>query len=473
MLATDTGVAVRIAEFADTPLLISNANMALMTTDETNSNLCVLVIDNNEVSVLPITTDSVPVCTLQSHDGSTHILYESSHSAAACTSGSQNDISFCPMKAIKPGCKKVYGRCNFCIFCKKCLRGKISQHLLNVHKQEPSVTEINLLPKGSAKRRQLIAKLTNEGNFNHNATVLKSGKGHVVTAWRSRKNTTKVQNVMQYIPCEYCKKFYRKDNVCCDEDGTVRHHGIASGRALLTSALLEENGTDVADLLMRMRDDSVKQTVIQDSLICRFAHLRMEALGPKEYQKLGDVHRGQAARTLARLVQEARKTSQDELITPEKFDLVVQTAKFMTIEKKEPALNLARVIGHLLRHVTMIKSGQPLRENDKVKQKEAADFRKIIDAEWNYRVDAVAPKQLSAKKTMQVQIIPLTEDLLKVRSYIASSMKEYELKVKQDPVPADWSQLAKLTMTRLIMFNKRRRAEVKDLTVKQYTERPK
>ena len=205
MLATDTGVAVRIAEFADTPLLISNANMALMTTDETNSNLCVLVIDNNEVSVLPITTDSVPVCTLQSHDGSTHILYESSHSAAACTSGSQNDISFCPMKAIKPGCKKVYGRCNFCIFCKKCLRGKISQHLLNVHKQEPSVTEINLLPKGSAKRRQLIAKLTNEGNFNHNATVLKSGKGHVVTAWRSRKNTTKVQNVMQYIPCEYCK----------------------------------------------------------------------------------------------------------------------------------------------------------------------------------------------------------------------------------------------------------------------------
>ena len=192
----------------------------------------------------------------------------------------------------------------------------------------------------------------------------------------------------------------------------------------------------------------MKQTVIQDSLICRFAHLRMEALGPKEYQKLGDVHRvSQAARTLARLVQEACKISQDitldELITPEKFDLVVQTAKFMTIEKKEPALNLARVIGHLLRHVTMIKSGQPLRENDKVKQKEAADFRKIIDAEWNYRVDAVAPKQLSAKKTMQVQIIPLTEDLMKVRSYIASSMKEYELKVKQYTERPKWKDYSK------------------------------
>ena len=74
MLATDTGVAVRIAEFADTRLLISNANMTLMTTDETNSNLCVLVIDNNEVSLLPITTDSVTVCTLQSHDGSTHTM---------------------------------------------------------------------------------------------------------------------------------------------------------------------------------------------------------------------------------------------------------------------------------------------------------------------------------------------------------------------------------------------------------------
>ena len=173
---------------------------------------------------------------------------------------------------------------------------------------------------------------------------------------------------------------------------------------------------------------------------------------------------------------EIRKTSPDtslnDLIAPAVFDRVVETAKSITIDKAEPALNLAKVIGHLLRHTAMIKSGQALRENDTVKLKEAADFRKLIDAEWNYRVDSVAAKQLSAKKTTQVQIIPLTEDLLRVRMYVLNSMKEYELKVKEDPLPSDWSQLAKLAMTRLIMFNKRRQAEVKDLKVQQYMERP-
>lgn len=239
-------------------------------------------------------------------------------SVAASTSSSSlepnTNLSFCPMKAVKRGCKKVYDKLNFCIFCSKCLRGKISKHLLNVHKDEPRVMEINLLPKGSAKRRLLIGQLANEGNFNHNTSVLKSGKGHIVTARRSRKSSKKVQAVLQYIPCEYCKKFYRKDtlwrhyrkcyareSVCEDEAKIERCHGIASGRALLNSALLEDNETNVADLLMRMRDDSVKQIVIQDSLIRRFAYLRMESLGPKSVQKLGDVHRVlQSVRTLGR-----------------------------------------------------------------------------------------------------------------------------------------------------------------------------
>ena len=44
--------------------------------------------------------------------------------------------------------------------------------------------------------------------------------------------------------------------------------------------------------------------------------------------------------------------------------------------------------------------------------------------------------------------------------------------LKQSPNSGDWSDLAVFTLCRLILYNKRRRAEVKDLQIKDYIERP-
>lgn len=69
--------------------------------------------------------------------------------------------------------------------------------------------------------------------------------------------------------------------------------------------------------------------------------------------------------------------------------------------------------------------------------------------------------------------IPLTEDLVCLRTYIMSQMQS-KMQALLNPYksPVDWSELAKHTMSRLILFNKRRRAEVKDLRVEQYEQRP-
>jgi hypothetical protein len=67
--------------------------------------------------------------------------------------------------------------------------------------------------------------------------------------------------------------------------------------------------------------------------------------------------------------------------------------------------------------------------------------------------------------------IPLTEDLHKLLN-IASSMKSVMESVRCTPTPENWTRLAKLTLARLILFNKRRRGEAKDLKVKEYLERP-
>ena len=87
-------------------------------------------------------------------------------------------------------------------------------------------------------------------------------------------------------------------------------------------------------------------------------------------------------------------------------------------------------------------------------------------------MNCVAVKQLNVQKRLRPRPIPLTEDLLAVRNYVSKAMVECQSQLTRNRHPATWTRLEKLTMTRLIMFNKRRRAEVKDLTVKQYMERP-
>ena len=477
--------------------------------DETGHSVSLLLIDSSQLVFDPsssfqmIGNEGVQLC--QTYDNCSEPVESDTAEVGvgpmkAVAAGSKKvqssttEVRISPMKAVRAGCKKVYDRKNFCLFCSKCIRGKISQHLIGVHREEPRVIDIALQPKGSAKRRLLLGQLANEGNFRHNANVLGTGNGQIVIARRKRKNSG---HVMQYLPCEYCKKFFCKDSLWrhyrrCSErpeskrvtvtsdtsdKPAPRHNGIVRGRLLLSSAIVEEGQQNLADLLSHMRDDSLKQVVVQDSLIRRFVELRMDSLGRKVDQKVCDVHRvSQAARTLARLVKEAQQkqpqVSLSELLTPAMFDIVVATAKALTTDKEVPALNLARTIGHLLRHVVMVKSGQALRENDETKQKQAADFRRLLDAEWNCRVNSTAVKQLNAEKRSKVLSIPLTEDLVRVRNYICNAMKEVQTKLTKNANPADWIRLAKLAMSRLIMFNKRRRAEVKDLKVQQFLQRP-
>lgn len=75
-------------------------------------------------------------------------------------------------------------------------------------------------------------------------------------------------------------------------------------------------------------------------------------------------------------------------------------------------------------------------------------------------------------KRQTIKTIPLTGYLQEINQYIQSGIVNASLSVKESPTSKSWTRLAKLTLCRLIMFNKRRSAEVKDLKVKNYLVRP-
>ena len=397
-------------------------------------------------------------------------------------------------KPTKKGCKHIYDKVNFCTFCKKEIKSKIARHILSVHKDDPRVSDIRFLPPRSHERMIQLQVLANEGNFKHNTEVLKGKPGQLVVA-RRRGHGEKPHQAEDFLPCEFCKLFIIRDNLwqhnrSCNvrlsmsaandtsepEEERI-NNAVRRGKNLLLSALLESADLPAMQMIERMNNDDIKNVVLQDTLIKRYAALRVEALGDESVRKSNDIYKiSQGARTLARLVIQSRNekpcTDLDDLITPQCFDLVVSSTKSMAFEGEKTAVSLGKYVGNLLGHMINIKEGHALRCNDDKRCSDANKFRKMYQAEWNYRVNAIGFKKANKIKRTKTKVIPLTEDLVKLRNFMVGEMAKKTTSLTQSHGIGDWKDLAVITLSRLILFNKRRRAEVIDLTVEDYLGRP-
>ena len=394
----------------------------------------------------------------------------------------------------KRGCKEVYDKVHFCVFCNKAIQSKISRHLLTVHKHNERVEEILKMDKRSRERRNALTLLANEGNLQHNVAVLKKGDGKIVVSHRTQGHNQHQSS--EYSPCAECHKFVLRKRLwhhykqCVKKRAADRTekakkehskkqfgYAVTQSRALLSGMVCGDDEEYLQDVMERMRDDDVKQVVQGDALIRRYACLRAESLGPKDSQKINDVHRvSQGARTLARLVMQCREVTPTadlhSLLRPEHMDLLVKCAKKLSYDDEKPSLTLGRAIGHTLVHAVAIKIAQCIKAGDAAEADKTRQFKEVFRGEWNYRVNSQGEKMRNEKRRTEMPTIPVTEDLVKLRNYILAEVHQVQTRLEENLEPSQWTQLAKLVMTRLIIFNKRRRAEVKDMKVKDYVERP-
>jgi len=413
-------------------------------------------------------------------------------------SSTESGVQLCSRQQQKTGCKQIYDKVNYCVFCDKEIRSKISRHLLTTHRGHQRVADILKMEKRSKMRMNALHLLANEGNLKHNTAVLKSGNGKIVVSHRDKFGHSK-HKPLDYVPCSQCHKFILKktlwihsrkcvnstycstgeerlksDNVVhCKKFG----YAVKQSKAFLSALVVNEDEEILKEVLARMRDDEMKQVVMEDTLIRRYACLRGESLGPKEYQKLNDMNRVcQGARTLARLVVECRKklpgVSLSTLLTPENMNLIVECSKKMAYESPKPAATLGSTIGYALMQAVITKISECVKQNDVSEADRTRQFKEIFRSEWNYRVNSQGVRMRNRQKRNKIPAIPITQDLIKVRTYIQAEVSQAMCRLQRDQQATDWTWSAKLVMTRLIMFNKRRRAEVKDMTVADYVERP-
>ena len=105
-----------------------------------------------------------------------------------------------PKQLAKEGKTNCYDKKDHCLFC-----GVSSGHIEDVHRLNPRVSDILVLPRGE-QRRVAVGIVINEGNIKHNVEVMKQGKGHFVIARRA-SHGKKEHSAWEYLPCEFCKLF--------------------------------------------------------------------------------------------------------------------------------------------------------------------------------------------------------------------------------------------------------------------------
>ena len=182
----------------------------------------------------------------------------------------------------------------------------------------------------------------------------------------------------------------------------------------------------------------------------------------------------QLGRLLLKLLQiDTKKDSLTNFLSGEAFDIVKKGTEelwgVMHTEDGRHAFktpSLAVRLGHLLIKIGNVKRGWALQCQNKANRLAAETFLSLVKSEWTDTVSSCALNTLKRREGQSIQILPLTEDLVKAKR---QTLKEITMKT-QDLLSSSeyttWRKLAQVTMSRLILFNKRRGGEVSGLLLK-------
>ena len=377
--------------------------------------------------------------------------------------------------------QRIYDKKNVCLYCQRPY-AKITRHLKQKHQDKPEVAKALAHRQGSAMRNLHLSKIRNLGNYNHNYSVMESGKGQIVP----KRQATCKSTATDYLPCKFCFAMYLKTDLwrhlkrCklqVKEDGPVNRRLQTSCSLMLPMDASVSSG--FKKVLEQMAYDTVTQVVKSDALIL--------SLGERMFSKNGENVRQWSEirnkmRELARLLVAAREIDGDivslkDLISPVKFDTVLEAVKKMTgfdvSTRRFSVPSTALKLRYSLVTVTSILQAQALRQQDNDLKTRAEEFQKLIMMEWSTHVSSNAVKTLKQKKWNQPQTPPQAKDVTMLQAHLKKQEELHKNDLIHHPTKTAWGELAQVTLTQLILFNLRHAGEVSRMEVKTYMQRNK
>ncbi|XP_051806867.1 uncharacterized protein si:dkey-13n15.2 isoform X2 [Acanthochromis polyacanthus] len=381
--------------------------------------------------------------------------------------------------------QRVYDKKNYCLFCAKPV-GKMSRHLETLHSDRAEVAAIFQYPKHSRERRKILNKLVNQGNFEHNKIVLKTGKGQLVV----RKRPSRTAQAQDYLHCLYCQGLLAKKNMFkhmqkCpekeknDTDTDYRKKRIAS-RCMLQTVNCADLGINdtLKNIIGDMLNDEVTKAVIDDRIILQYAEQMFDQYGrdEKKYHYIR-----QNLRHVGRLVLEAQKItpmqSLEDFFHPSNFRHVVSAvnvlAGYDSEHKTYSTPSLALKLGCSLQKTCGIVEANAMKSGDTKLAESAKNFISVYRKKWNKLISSGALSALRETKSRTDKQVPLAEDVKRLQFHLEKSHVAAEKKLSESPSAEAYAALARVIQVRTIVFNRRKPREVSSVHVTAFMSRKK
>lgn len=384
--------------------------------------------------------------------------------------------------------KRVYDKRQACYYCGT-LQFKIARHYELKHQSEREVAIALSFNKGSTERKRHLEKLRLLGNYHHNLTVLETGKGELIVMRRPSSSGEK-SSPEDFLPCPSCCGFLKRHDLwkhakSCKfrpesmKDAPKYQKVQQNAKLMLFPAIYNDSSGILSKLLATMKSDEISAIARNDELIRDVGVMLLEKHGEKQNNLVS-----QKMRELARLVMQLRETEfrpdagLSDFIKPDKFDVVISAVKniskfhFQEGVQNVATPSLSLKLGHSLKKCVHILRGHALRRKDKDLQEDAENFEKLLESEWSHRVSHHSLNSLSTSKFNKVQLLPLADDLDKLRKFVLVKMSSGVQLLEEQPQLQAWSDLAQATLARLVIFNKRRAGEASKMLLNSYLSRP-
>lgn len=143
-----------------------------------------------------------------------------------------------------------------------------------------------------------------------------------------------------------------------------------------------------------------------------------------------------------------------ELLQPQYFDAFKRAAIAIGNEN----IQLSSTMGIYVKKLCLLNISKSIKSGNTERCDQTKNFLELFNAEWGDTVVAGAIRSLQQKRLNKQFLLPTERDLKTVTKYLEDQIQQ----------EGDYTRLQKLIMTSLILFNKRRPAEVANLKVADY-----
>jgi hypothetical protein len=322
------------------------------------------------------------------------------------------------------------------------------------------------VPPGREKNR-LLALIRNAGN-------MEAGLHGVVKAARRAKGQE--VTVKTHSLCPHCKAYIKRSNMWKHRIECYAKKTDDKGNALMNSLIYAAGEKKYGmilnklrlkdEVLTNMRADDDAEELLEDVIIISWGDdlLKKVVNGRNKYHIAAKMRLCFRFVKAMRTLNEEKYTDMLSCLKASAFDDTIEACKLVSKFDKDKktygsasnALHLGNYLKQMCDLATKIVLRKQLEVETEEVLKDLKRYRSLIATQWTTEVSSLAKKDLQLKRGDKPQLIPLTEDVMKLKKLLDQTARTAFEQLKKKKTREDFKTLVETTLASTILFNRKR-----------------